>query len=69
MKALDGPVEVDSLPRLNEYGPDDLFICCASFENRCLAAAAKMGTNFRVRFSVIFVIEEPRYQQLIDTNL
>ena len=69
MKAADGPIEIDDLARLNEYGPDDLFICCASFENRCLASAAKMGTSFRVRFSVIFVIEEPRYQQLIDTYL
>ena len=69
MKATEGPIEVDSLTRLNEYGPDDLFVCCASFENRCLSAASKMGTNYRVRFSIIFVIEEPRYQQLIDTNL
>jgi hypothetical protein len=28
-----------------------------------------MGTNYRVRFSIIFVIEEPHWQQLIDTNL
>jgi len=69
MRAVDEPVEVDSLIRLNEYGPDDIFICCASFENRCLAAANKMGTNFRVRFSVIFVIDEPRHQTLVDTNL
>lgn len=68
MKA-DEPFEVESLTRLNEYGPDDLFICCASFEDRCLAAASKMGTNFRVRFSVIFVIEEPRHEALVDTNL
>ncbi|MEE8582488.1 MAG: hypothetical protein V3S61_01280 [Dehalococcoidales bacterium] len=68
MKA-DEPMEVGSLTRLNEYGPDDLFICCASFEDRCLAAASKMGTNFRVRFSVIFVIEETRHQPLIETNL
>lgn len=69
MKAADEPIAVDSLARLNEYGPDDLFICCAGFEDRCLAAAAKMGANFRVRFSIIFVIEEPRYQKLVDTNL
>ena len=69
MKAADGPSGIDALPRLNEYGPDDLFLCCASFENRCLAGAAKMGTNFRVRFSVIFAIEDERYQRLVDTNL
>jgi hypothetical protein len=69
MRLDDEPVTVESLTRLNEYGPDDLYVCCASFEDRSLAAAAKMGTNFRVRFSIIFVIEEPRYQQQLDTNL
>jgi len=69
MKSAEGPIEIESLGRLNEYGPDDLFICCASFENRCLSAAAKAGPNYRVRFSIIFVIEEPRFQQLIETNL
>jgi len=69
MKITDEPIEVENLLRMNEYGPDDLFICCASFENRCLAAPSKMGTNYRVRFSVIFVIDEPRHQDLVDSNL
>ena len=60
MKAPWEPIEVELLTKLNEYGPDDLFICCASFENRCLAAPSKMGTNYRVRFSVIFVISIPQ---------
>ncbi|MCK5434527.1 MAG: hypothetical protein KAI42_04505 [Dehalococcoidales bacterium] len=69
MKAHDEPIEIEHLTRLNEYGPDDLFICCASFEDRCLQSALKMGASFRVRFSVIFVIEEPFYKKQVDTNL
>ncbi len=69
MKAHDEPVEIQRLTRLNEYGPDDLFVCCASFEDRCLSSALKMGIGFRVRFSVIFVIEEPFYSSQVDTNL
>ena len=69
MKAYGEPVPVDKLPRLNEYGADDLFICCASFEDRCLSGALKVGPGFRVRYSVIFVIEEPFYTKEVDTNL
>lgn len=69
MRAVDEPIEITELTRLNEYGPDDVFICCASFEDRCLSSAQKMVTNYRVRYSVIFVIDEPRHQQLVDSNL
>jgi hypothetical protein len=69
VKLHDQPVEISSLSRLNEYGPDDLFICCASFEDRCLSGVAKAGAGFRVRFSIIFVIEEPFYDKQVDTNL
>ncbi len=69
MKAHAAPVEIQHLSGLNEYGPDDLFVCCASIEGRCLSSDLKMGIGFRVRFSVIFVIEEPFYSSQVDTNL
>ena len=69
MRAADEPIVIESLGRLNEYGADDLFICCASFEDRSASAIERLSGNFRVRFSIIFVIEEPRYQQAIDINL
>jgi hypothetical protein len=69
MKAYGEPIPVDTLPRLNEYGADDLFICCASFEERCLSGALRLGSGFRVRYSVVFVIEEPFYTKEVDTNL
>ncbi len=69
MKAAEEPVEVERLRRLNEYGPDDLFICCASFENRCLSSVSKMGVDYRTNFAIIFVIEEPLYKRQVDTNL
>jgi len=33
MKVHEEPIEIENLIRLNEYGPDDLFVCCASFED------------------------------------
>ena len=69
MKAAWEPIEVKRLTKLNEYGPDDLFICCASFEERCLSSTLRMGKDFRTRFAVIFVIEEPLYKKEVDTNL
>lgn len=69
MKTANEPIEVERLPRLNEYGPDDLFICCASFEERCISSVQKMGADFRTRFAVIFLIEETVYKKQVDTNL
>lgn len=69
MKAYGEPVEVKQLPRLNEYGPDDLFICCASFEERCLCGASRLAPGFRARYSIIFLIEEPFYNQELSTHL
>jgi len=63
------PVEVQRLARMNEYGPDDLFICCASFEERCLSSALRMGIDYRTNFAIIFVIEEPLYKKQVDNNL
>lgn len=69
MRAAEEPIEVGRLTRLNQYGSDDLFICCASFEDRCVSSTSKMGADFRIRFAVIFVIEEPLYKKQIDHNL
>ena len=63
MKVTEEPTEVERLTRLNEFGPDDLFICCASFEERCLASVSKMGIDYRTNYAVIFVIEEQLYKQ------
>ncbi|WP_236888126.1 MULTISPECIES: hypothetical protein [Dehalococcoides] len=69
MKAAEEPILIEVLTRLNEYGPDDLFICCASFEERCVASIQRMSPNFRARYSIIFVIEEPRHEELVEVNL
>jgi len=69
MRAADEPIKVEHLTRLNEYGPDDLFICCASFEDRCLSSTSRMGIDYRTNFAIIFVIEEPLYKKQVDTNL
>ena len=69
MKATEEPIEIEYLTKLNEYGPDDLFICCASFEDRCVSSALTVRADFRTRFAVIFVIEEPLYKKQVETNL
>ncbi|MFC1941687.1 hypothetical protein ACFLWU_00520 [Chloroflexota bacterium] len=69
MKAGTEAVEVKSLSRLNERGPDDLFICCASFEERCLSITTKMGADFLTKFAIIFVVEEPLYQKQVEQNM
>jgi len=69
MKTTDEPIEIKSLTKLNEYGPDDLFVCCASFEARCVSSILKVGAGFKTRFAVIFLIEEPLYKKQVETNL
>jgi hypothetical protein len=64
-----GPIEVEQLAKLNERGNDDLFICCASFEERCLSSLSKLDKNYRANFGIIFVIEEPANQKQVNHNL
>ncbi len=69
MKVPVEPIQIERLTRLNEFGLDDLFICCASFEDRCLSSASIMGIDYRTNFAIIFVIEEPLYKKQVDNNL
>jgi len=69
VKANDGPIKIERLSRLNEYGSDDLFICSASFEDRCIESTLKMSGDFRTRYTIIFVIEEPFYKKQVDSHL
>jgi len=69
MKACGEPIVIDTLTRMNEFGSDDLFVCCASFEDRCISGVSRFASSFRVRYSVIFVIEEPFYSKEVDSNL
>jgi len=69
MMVPEEPTEVESLSRLNEYGADDLFICCASFEDRCLSSVSKMGIHYRTNFAIIFVFEEQLYKKQVDDNM
>lgn len=69
MRVVEEPIEIKLLTRLNEYGPDDLFICCASFEERSVSSALRIGADFRTRFSIIFAIEEILYKNEVVHNL
>jgi hypothetical protein len=68
MKTVDEAIELDRLQRVNRQGPDDLFICCASFEERCISSILKMGADFQTRFAVIFVIDDPQNRRQVETN-
>jgi len=63
------PLEIERLNKLNDFGPDDLFVCCASFEERCLSGPLKLDHNYRTNFSIIFVIEELLYKKQVESNL
>ena len=63
------PAEVERLEKMNEYGTDDLFICCASFEERCLSGPLKLSPNYRTNFSVIFTLDETLYKKQVESNL
>ncbi len=69
MKAAAEPSEIKSLNKLNIQSPDDLFICCASFEERCLSSTTIMGMDFLTKFAVIFVVEEPLYKKQVEHNM
>lgn len=69
MNAATEPTEIKSLPRLNERGPDDLFISSASFEERCLSSAATMGVDFLTKYAVVFNVEEPLYKKQVEKNM
>ena len=69
MKTYGEPVVIKQLPRLNEYGSDDLFICCASFEERCVSGIIKLAPSFRARYSIIFVLEDTFYTKEVNAQL
>lgn len=69
MRPVHQVTEVQSLETLNQKGPDDLFICCASFEGRCLSSVSRLSDDFLTKFSVIFLIEEPLYEKEVGENL
>ena len=62
------PRELKELPKINGNGPDDFFICSASFEERCLSATRIMGKDFRTKFAIIFMAEDAAHKREIENN-
>jgi len=50
--------EIQSLETCRKETPDDVFICCASFEERCLGSI-RLFSNYRHCNSFLFVYDEP----------
>lgn len=46
----------------------EMFICCSSFEKRSSFFLEKFSGKFRTRFSIVFVIEEPEYEEQIEKS-
>lgn len=69
MNAGSEPTVIQDLPRLNPNGPDDLFICSASFEERSLSSAALMGPGFLQKYAIIFNMEAPDYKKQVEKNM
>jgi hypothetical protein len=60
---------ISQLSRLNQDGPDDLFICCASFEERSVSISHKLAPTFLARFGIIFAFEDTFHKEQADTNM
>lgn len=67
MEKANDSTKIDTLGALNPMGCDDYFICCASFEERCLRGPARL--NYKIKYSIIFVIEEPLYEKEVMDHL
>lgn len=48
------PVLVKKISTIHEGRPDDIFICCASFEERCLGSLRKLS-DYRANQSFLFI--------------
>lgn len=48
---------VDSIEAVNDNLPDDLFVACNSFEERCLGVPEAFSHNYKARYSCIFRFE------------
>ena len=60
---------ISQLSRLNQEVPDDLFICCASFEERSVSISHKLAPTFLARFGIIFIFEDTFHKEQADTNM
>jgi hypothetical protein len=69
MDSAPEPAVITTLPRLNAKGPDDIFICCAGFEERSLASPALMGPQFIQKYAIIFNVEAPDYKKQVEKNM
>ncbi|MCK4825730.1 hypothetical protein KA005_58825, partial [bacterium] len=54
--------EVEKIGCFYPTSPDDIFICCASWEERCLGTL-HMFTDYRFRNGYIFVYDDPNEQR------
>lgn len=69
MKGIMEPVEPESITNLHGNRPDDLFICCASFEERCLSSVVRMSADFSIKYTVIFTMKETLYNKQVERNM
>ena len=68
MKSAGEPIPINQIERMNEYGSDDLFICCAGFEARCSTAASKLSPSYRTKYSIIFQIDDSFFNKEVEAN-
>ena len=68
MKSTGEPTVITQLKSMNEYGADDLFICCAGFEARCSSAASRLSPSYRTRYSIILQIEDSFFTKEVEAN-
>lgn len=52
-------IKVDQINTIEPSIPDDVFVCCASFEPRCIGVTERLSSTYRAQFSIMFWYKEP----------
>jgi hypothetical protein len=56
--------KIDEVETLDPNSPDDLFLCCTSFETRCIGTVERLAPTYRVKNSIVF-----KYTEQLKTDL
>ena len=62
-------IKVDQIDTINPASPDDLVICCASFEQRCKGVVNRLSSNYKAQNSIVFWYKETDLTNLRTYNM
>lgn len=56
---ISGITETTSIGCSRRGSPDDVFVCCASFEERCLGSLHRFSDDYQFRHGYLFIYDSP----------